>query len=80
MTPRPSAADRGDAGEDVVGRLERWRQFGGVWRVASRTPETVTISLCRCDGGEEVERLTSNDPSVLQWLAERTTNEQRPLR
>lgn len=58
-------------GEDSIERLERWQLFGGVWRVASRTAGTVTISLCRCDGGEEVDRLTSDDPDLLDWLAGR---------
>lgn len=29
-----------------------------------------TISMCRCDGGEEVQRLTTQDPDLLGWLAE----------
>lgn len=78
----PSEVDRSDGGhgsaegENVVRRLARWQQFGAVWRVASRTSGTVTISLCRCDGGEEIDTLTSNDPSLLGWLADRSSSEQ----
>jgi hypothetical protein len=62
--------------EDVVGRLERWQTFGATWRVIARTAGSVTISLSRCDGGEEVERLTSDDPELLAWLGERTASDQ----
>lgn len=57
-------------------RLERWQEFGAVWRVASRAAGTVAISLCRCDGGEEIDQLTSNDPDLLAWLGGRTSSEQ----
>jgi hypothetical protein len=55
--------------------VQRWEQFGATWRVVAETPGTVTISFCRCDGGEEVQRLTSSDPDLLSWLAGRTSNE-----
>jgi hypothetical protein len=58
-----------------VERLQRWQEFGAVWEVVARGSGTVTISLCRCDGGEEVERLTSDDPTLLDWLAGRTSSE-----
>jgi hypothetical protein len=44
--------------------------------VVSRTEGSVTLSLCRCDGGEEVQRLTSTDADLLEWLADRTSSEQ----
>lgn len=56
--------------------LERWQSFGAMWRVVARAPGSVTISLCRCDGGEEVQRLTSTNPELLGWLADRTSSEQ----
>jgi len=61
--------------EDVAGQLTRWQDFGATWRVISRTPSTVTIALFRCDGGEEVQRLTSHDPEFLRWLGDRTSSE-----
>jgi hypothetical protein len=61
--PRPDAV-----GENVLQRLERWEEFGAVWRVASRTAGTVTISMCRCDGGEQIDMLTSSDPDLLNWV------------
>lgn len=50
--------------------LERWADFGGVWRVLAADEQAATVSLCRCDGGEEVQRLTTQDPDVVAWLAE----------
>jgi hypothetical protein len=57
--------------EDPVGVLTRWESFGGTWRVVQRTDTGVTISMRRCDGGEQVQELTSHDPQLLAWLQER---------
>jgi hypothetical protein len=35
----------------------------------------VTISLCRCDASEEIDRLTSNDPDLLAWLGDHPSSE-----
>ena len=59
-------------GDDMVAVLDRWQRFGGTWRVTDRAAGQVTISLCRCDGGEEQERITSADPAVMAWLDSRT--------
>ncbi|HET9872474.1 MAG TPA: hypothetical protein VFP89_07760 [Propionibacteriaceae bacterium] len=52
-----------------MNRLQRWTDFGGTWQVVSQNQDAVTISLCRCDGGEEVERLTSANPNLLALVA-----------
>ncbi|MFL6131329.1 MAG: hypothetical protein ACJ72A_00900 [Nocardioidaceae bacterium] len=52
----------------MVETLRRWEEFGGVWRVAFRSGTHVTLSLCRCDAGEEVERLTFDDAALAEWL------------
>jgi len=44
---------------------------GTSWRTASQ----VTISLRRCDGGEEVQRLTFVDPELLRFFGGRTSSE-----
>lgn len=54
--------------------LERWEAAGAVWRVIARRGGAVTVSLCQCDGGAEVQRLTSTDPRLEAFLAGRTTN------
>lgn len=53
---------------DPVETLARWVEFGGTWREVSRTAGEVTLSLRRCDGGEEQSRITSSDPRLLVWL------------
>ncbi|USQ75120.1 hypothetical protein [Ornithinimicrobium cryptoxanthini] len=56
--------------------LERWEAFGGVWRVlASDEHAAATVSMCRCDGGEEMQRLTTEDPDLVAWLAEHPESE-----
>lgn len=50
--------------------LERWENFGGVWRVLALDDHAATVSLCRCDGGEEAQRLTTTEPELVAWLAD----------
>jgi hypothetical protein len=61
--------------EDPVAVLSRWEAAGAVWRVVARDGDAVTVALCRCDGGEEVGRLTSADPGLLRYLADRTRSD-----
>jgi hypothetical protein len=58
-----------------VAALQRWAELGAVWRVVGQGRDGVTVALCRCDGGEEVERLTSADPALLTYLAGRSSSE-----
>lgn len=60
---------------ELLPALRRWEEAGGVWRVAARSATQVSVALCRCDGGEEVERLTSADPAALRALAGRVSSE-----
>lgn len=48
--------------------LRRWTDAGAHWKVLSRRGDMVTIGLYRCDGGEEVDRITSSDPGLLAYL------------
>jgi uncharacterized protein YeaO (DUF488 family) len=65
-------ADR-DHADDRLGadleRVHRWEDANGTWQVAHRGREVVTVALCRCDGGEEVDRFESADPLLLAYLA-----------
>jgi uncharacterized protein len=63
-----------ESGQDVVARLQRWEDAGGVWRVIGQQQATLTIGLYRCDGGEEADRFTSNDPRLVQLLAGRISS------
>ncbi len=56
-------------------RLRRWEDSGGTWQVVGRRTGTLTIALCRCDGGEEVDRFTSGEASVLEYVGDRGTSE-----
>jgi hypothetical protein len=57
---------------DRVAKLQRWEDAGAVWEVISRADTSVTVGLLRCDGGEEVDRFTSDDPGLLAFIGDRT--------
>ena len=61
---------------DRVAELRRWQDSGAVWEVLSRAGGRVTVALLRCDGGEEVDRFTSDDPALLEYLGDRLTSEE----
>ena len=63
------------SGHELVEALRRWQEAGAVWRVVRRQPDSVTVALLRCDAGEEVERLRSDDPVWLQHLHGRDSSE-----
>ena len=56
-------------GSEALEELRRWEDFGAVWEVVRRTDSEVTVSLRRCDGGEEVGRITSSDPAVVAFVS-----------
>lgn len=49
--------------------LDRWEGFGGTWALRQLDADGAIVSLCRCDGGEEVSRIVSADPAFLEWAA-----------
>jgi hypothetical protein len=53
---------------DYVAELVRWEDAGAIWQVVARSTRGVTIALLRCDGGEEVDRFTSDDPALLAFV------------
>ena len=65
-----------DDAVDDLSRLRRWEDAGGTWRVERRTSDALTLALCRCDGGEEVDRLTTTDPAVLGHVGVRASSEE----
>jgi hypothetical protein len=44
-------------------QLRRWELFGGHWRICDRFRTHRAVALLTCDGGEEVDRLESDDPA-----------------
>ena len=59
---------------DRVAELQRWQDSGAVWEVISRMGGRVTVALLRCDGGEEVDRFTSDDPRLLAFIGDRRSS------
>ncbi|NMO00238.1 hypothetical protein HH308_03300 [Gordonia sp. TBRC 11910] len=59
----------------AVETLERWTDSGAVWRVLSRRGGTITVGLFRCDGGEEVDRITSSTPDLIAFIGDRDSSE-----
>lgn len=62
-------------GAELVRTLVRWHEAGGVWRVVHRSPTRATVALLTCAGGEEVERLTADEPRWLEFLTGRNGSE-----
>jgi len=56
---------------DRLAELQRWEDSGAVWSVVSRRGGRVTVALLRCDGGEEVDRFSSGDPRLLDYIGDR---------
>lgn len=57
-----------DAPPDPPADLDRWRRWvehGGAWELLDTTESSVTLRLLTCDGGEEMERLVSEDPALV---------------
>jgi hypothetical protein len=69
-------SDDSTTGTDLVRVLNRWQDSGAVWRVVERTPSRITVALLRCDGGEEVQRLSSSNPIWLAFLRGRRSSEE----
>lgn len=61
--PAPPAPPVEAVSPDLA-RLLRWEDSGGGWRVAAVGNGSLTLSLVTCDGGEEMEVLTSTEPAV----------------
>lgn len=61
---------------DRVAELQRWEDAGAVWEVLSRRGGAVIVALLRCDGGEEVDRFTSDDPRLLNFIGGRRSSEE----
>jgi hypothetical protein len=56
---------------DRVAELQRWQDSGAVWEIVSRKGGGVTVAFLRCDGGEEVDRFSSDDARLLKFIGDR---------
>ena len=61
---------------EALDRLRRWEESGATWRVLVRTPESVEIALLSCDAGEEMDRLRTADPAVLDHVNAREQDQE----
>ena len=66
-----------EPGTDFVATLRRWEDAGGVWRVLGHDRDAITVGLYRCDGGEEADRFVATDPQLANFLAGRTSSQDR---
>ena len=66
-----------EPGTDFVATLRRWEDAGGVWRVLGHDRDAITVGLYRCDGGEEADRFVAPDPQLAEFLAGRTSSQDR---
>ena len=55
----------------VVDRLLRWEDAGGTWYAVGGGE----VALCRCDGGEVVERLVVDDEETAAYLRGRPASD-----
>ena len=49
-------------------RLVRWETNGATWQLISVYEGVATVSLRRCDGGEELEKLRSAEPDLVAYV------------
>jgi len=56
--------------DSVVNQLLRWELSGGTWYAVG----TTEVALCRCDGGEVVDRLPVEDEETAAYLRDRPSS------
>jgi hypothetical protein len=77
--PRPALTDSGPApATSALEDLMRWQHSGGLWRVVARTSASLEIALLTCSGAEEMARLVSTDPELLEFVGERRSSQHDP--
>ncbi|MDH2413203.1 hypothetical protein [Nocardioides sp. CER19] len=60
---------------DPVDVLRRWEAAGGTWEVVIRASDAMTVRLCTCTGGEEVDRLVSASPALAEYVGGRSRSD-----
>jgi hypothetical protein len=55
------------ANQLTIDVLERWVLLGAQWRVVDLSDQRAVVDLCNCTG-ETVERLRSEDPSLISYV------------
>jgi len=57
-----------DVTSDALARLLRWELSGATWQLQSLRDGTAVVALCRCDGGEQVDTLTSAEADLVAYV------------
>jgi hypothetical protein len=60
---------------EALDRLRRWEDSGGTWRIVVEAGDAVDISLLTCDAGEEMDRIRSTDPDLLEHVRPRSDDD-----
>jgi hypothetical protein len=60
--------------DDPVNVLRRWEAAGGLWRIVGRAGGQLTVGLFRCDGGEQVDAVRSDDAALHAFVGDRQTS------
>lgn len=50
-----------------LNELLRWVAAGGTWEVVGYQRDAVTVALLPCTGEQEMGRLTSSEPDVVEF-------------
>jgi hypothetical protein len=53
--------------------LRRWEDAGGHWRILTDRGGSLVVSLERCDGGEEMDRIESDEPAFVDYARSRSS-------
>ena len=62
-------SESGQAPSADLARLLRWENAGATWQLLTVHEGVATVSMCRCDGGEEMERLRSAAPDLVAYVS-----------
>lgn len=46
-----------------------------MWQVIARRGDALTVAMLRCDGGEEMDRFTSDDSRLLEFVGDRLSSD-----
>jgi hypothetical protein len=59
--------------DDALKTLRRWEDAGGHWRILAERAGSLVVSLERCDGGEEMDRIESDEPGFVDYVRSRSS-------
>ncbi len=60
---------------EALDRLRRWEDSGGTWRIVAGNGDAVDVALLTCDAGEEMDRIRSREPDLLDHVRTRADDD-----